>query len=136
MNLIEVLMAAGLFLGSSAASMLVWSRATAVLVADSERLRRLDDLEAELQAGEARLRDPTQLFASPTADCSDQALRLVAVLDNQPPPLGVVRQIVLPEGTKPMLVRLSAGDVERVRAYNPAAFGGCGTRPEDEQGGG
>ena len=136
MNLIEVLIAAGLFLGSSAASLQIWSRATAVLVADSDRLRRLDDLEAELQAGEARLRDPAQFFGSPTADCSDQLLRLVAVLENQPPAAGVVRQIVLAGGTQPVLVRLSAGDIERVRAYNPAAFGGCGTRGEDEQGGG
>jgi hypothetical protein len=125
MNLLEVLMAGVLFLGSSGAAMAVWSRTAEALAADRERLALLDRLEAEVAAGESRLRDPALRFGSPQVSCSEVMGRLLTALDSAPPSEGVVRQLRLVASDELLQLRLEAGGEERVRAYSPAAFGGC-----------
>jgi len=127
MSLLELLLASGLFLGSTAASLTVWGQASVVLAEDRDRLVSLDALDAEIQAGEARLRDPALGLGSATATCTQQLWRLAAALQSQPAQAGVVRQVLVPQGQGTLALKLRAGSQERVRLYNPEAFGGCGS---------
>lgn len=126
MNLIEVLIASALFLGSSGASLAIWSRAAGTLAADQQRLLQLDRLEAELAAGEARLRDPLLRHGAPAVACSRVLERLVEAIERAPVPPGLERQLSLPPPGDLLELRLRAGGEERLRYYSPAAFGGCG----------
>ena len=80
MSLLEVLLGGVLFLGASAASLLVWSQAVEAMAADARRLTALDGLEAELRAAEIRLLDPG-LLASPAVACGELTGRLAAALE-------------------------------------------------------
>lgn len=126
MNLVELLLATGVLLGSSAASLGVWQKVSANLVAHRQQLERLASLEAEVQAQEARLLDPHLDALGAQLSCEEQLQRLAARLENQPPAAGVVRTLDRPAGAEFLLIRLRAGDQERRRLYSPAAFGGCG----------
>lgn len=127
MSLLELLLASGLFLGSTGASLAVWGRASVVLAEDRDRLVSLDALEAEMQAEEARLRDPALSLAGATTSCPEQLRRLAGALEAQPAQAGVVREVLVPVGQGVLELRLRAGAQERVRSYNPGAFGGCGS---------
>jgi len=129
MNLVELLLATGLLLGSSAASLGVWSRVSATLLADRQKLEQLESLEAEVQGLEARLQAPHPDPLGQPLSCEAQLQRLVARLESQPPRAGVVRTLELPAGGELLLIRLRSGDQERRRLYSPAAFGGCGGDP-------
>ena len=129
MNLVELLLATGLLLGSSAASLGVWSRVSATLLADRQKLEQLESLEAEVQGLEARLQAPHPDPLGQPLSCEAQLQRLVARLESQPPRAGVVRSLELPAGSEFLLIRLRSGDQERRRLYTPAAFGGCGEDP-------
>jgi len=129
MNLVELLLASGLLLGSSAASLGVWSRVSATVVADRQKVAQLESLEAEVQAVEARLQAPQPDPLGQPLSCEAQLQRLVARLESQAPRAGVVRTLELPAGSDLLLVRLRSGDQERQRLYSPAAFGGCGGNP-------
>jgi hypothetical protein len=126
MNLIEVLVATALFLGSSGASLAIWSRAAGSLAADQQRLLQFDRLEAELAAGEARLRDPLLRQGVPGISCAMVRDRLVQAIERVPVPAGMERQLSLPPGGDLLELRLRSGGEERLRLYSPAAFGGCG----------
>ena len=134
MNLVELLLATGLLLGSSAASLGVWSRVSATVVADRQKVAQLESLEAEVQAVEARLQAPQLDPLGQPLSCEAQLQRLVARLESQPPRAGVVRTPELPAGSDLLLVRLRSGDQERQRLYSPAAFGGCGGDPAQPPG--
>jgi hypothetical protein len=134
MTLLEVLLSGVLFLGASAASLEVWSRAVGSMGADARRMEALDGLEAELQAAEIRLRDPG-LLASPAVACGVVLELLAVALDREPPVAGVVRQIQRPSGDEPLRLLLVAGDQRRERAYSPAAFGGCSPGQQSGDGG-
>jgi hypothetical protein len=136
MNLVELLLASGLLLGSSAASLGVWSRVSATVVADRQKVAQLESLEAEVQAVEARLQAPQPDPLGQPLSCEAQLQRLVARLESQPPRAGVVRSLELPAGSDLLLVRLRSGDQARQRLYSPAAFGGCGGDPANVPGGG
>ena len=129
MNLVELLLATGLLVGSSAASLGVWSRVSATLLADRQTLEQLESLEAEVQTVEARLQAPHPDPLGQPLSCEAQLQRLVARLESQPPRAGVVRSLELPAGSEFLLIRLRSGDQERRRLYSPAAFGGCGEDP-------
>ena len=129
MSLVELLMATGLLLGSSAASMGLSSRVAATLVEDRQKLAQHERLEAEMQAVEARLITPTQEPLSQQLSCGERLRMLVAQLESQPPQADVMRSLEVPEGTEELLIRLRSGDQERRRLYSPAAFGGCGEAP-------
>ena len=134
MNLVELLLASGLLLGSSAASLGVWSRVSATVVADRQKVAQLESLEAEVQAVEARLQAPQPDPLGQPLSCEAQLQRLVARLESQPPRAGVVRSLELPAGSDLLLVRLRSGDQARQRLYSPAAFGGCGGDPANVPG--
>jgi len=136
MNLVELLLASGLLLGSSAASLGVWSRVSATVVADRQKVAQLESLEAEVQAVEARLQAPQPDPLGQPLSCEAQLQRLVARLESQPPRAGVVRSLELPAGSDLLLVRMRSGDQARQRLYSPAAFGGCGGDPANVPGGG
>jgi hypothetical protein len=129
MSLVELMLASGLLLGSSAASLGVWNRVSTTLLEHRVELGQLQSLEAEVQALEARLQDPRQVPLGPQLSCEEQLQRLVARLENQPPESGVVRTREMPAGGELLLIHLQAGDQERRRLYSPAAFGGCGGDP-------
>jgi hypothetical protein len=129
MSLVELLLATGLLLGSSAASLGVWSQVSATLMEHREELVHLESLEAEIQAVEARLRHSHLDPFGPQRSCEEQLQHLVARLENQPPRAGVVRTLELSSGAEILLIRLRAGDQERRRLYSPSAFGGCGGDP-------
>jgi hypothetical protein len=135
MNQVEVLMAAVLFLGSLGASMAVWSRAVGALAADQERLVHLDRLEAELVAGESRLRDPFLRQGGPLQPCGVVLHRLVEAIERVPAAEGMERHLSLPPPGDRLQLRLVAGGEERIRLYSPAAFGGCGAAGEVAGGG-
>jgi hypothetical protein len=126
MNLVELLLATSVLLGSSAASLGVWQKVSVNLVEHRQELERLASLEAEVQAQEARLLDPNLDALGPQLSCEEQLQRLAARLENQPPAAGVVRTLDMPVGAEFLLIHLRAGDQERRRLYSPAAFGGCG----------
>jgi hypothetical protein len=126
MSLLELLLASGLFLGSTAASLTVWGRVSVVLSEDRDRLGSLDALDAEMQAAEARLRDPALGLGSALLSCPEQLRRLAGALQAQPAQPGVERQVLLPVGPGPLELKLRAGSQERLRVYSPEAFGGCG----------
>ena len=126
MNLIEVLIATALFLGSSGASLAIWSRAAASLAADQQQLLQFDRLEAELAAGEARLRDPLLRHGAPGIACSLVLERLVQAIERVPVTEGMERRLSLPPPGDLLELRLRSGGEERLRTYSPAAFGGCG----------
>lgn len=128
MTLLEVLLAGALVFGSSAASLLLWSRAVVSLDVDARRAGLLESLEAELQAAESRLRDPA-LSLSPPLPCDQRSLQLVAALERDPAPAGVLRQVQLAAPAQPVRLLLAASGVERQRSYDPAAFGGCVEEP-------
>ena len=134
MNLVELLLATGLLVGSSAASLGVWSRVSATLLADRQTLEQLESLEAEVQTVEARLQAPQPDPLGQPLSCEAQLQRLVARLESQAPRVGVVRSLELPAGNDLLLVRLRSGDQERQRLYSPAAFGGCGGDPANVPG--
>ena len=138
MSLVELMLASGLLLGSSAASLGVWNRVSTTLLEHRVELEQIESLEAEVQALEARLRDPRQDPLGQPLSCEEQLQRLVARLENQPPQSGVVRTLAMPAGVDVLLIHLQAGDQERRRLYSPAAFGGCGGDPAQAlaQGGG
>jgi hypothetical protein len=129
MSLVELILASGLLLGSSAASLGVWNRVSTTLLEHRVELEQLESLEAEVQALEARLRDPRQDPLGQPLSCEEQLQRLVARLENQPPRSGVVRTLEMPAGEELLLIHLQAGGQERRRLYSPAAFGGCGGDP-------
>ncbi|MCX5956744.1 MAG: hypothetical protein NTW51_10170 [Cyanobacteria bacterium] len=129
MSLVELMLASGLLLGSSAASLGVWNRVSTTLLEQRVELEQLQSLEVEVQALEARLRDPRQDPLGQHRSCEEQLQRLVARLENQPPRSGVVRTLEIPAGGEVLLIHLQAGDQERRRLYSPAAFGGCGGDP-------
>jgi len=129
MSLVELMLASGLLLGSSAASLGVWNRVSTTLLEHRVELEQIESLEAEVQALEARLRDPRQDPLGQPLSCEEQLHRLVARLENQPPRSGVVRTLEMPAGVEVLLIHLQAGDQERRRLYSPAAFGGCGGDP-------
>jgi len=129
MSLVELMLASGLLLGSSAASLGVWNRVSTTLLEHRVELEQLQSLEVEVQALEARLRDPRQDPLGQHLSCEEQLQRLVARLENQPPRSGVVRTLEMPAGGEVLLIHLQAGDQERRRLYSPAAFGGCGGDP-------
>jgi hypothetical protein len=129
MSLVELMLASGLLLGSSAASLGVWNRVSTTLLEHRVELGQLQSLEAEVQALEARLQDPRQVPLGQPLSCEEQLQRLVARLENQPPRSGVVRTLETPAGGELLLIHLQAGDQERRRLYSPAAFGGCGGDP-------
>jgi hypothetical protein len=129
MSLVELLVATGLLLGSSAASMGLSSRVAATLVEDRQKLGQHERLEAEVQAVEARLLTTPQEPFSQQLSCGERLRMLVAQLESQPPQAGVLRSLEVPEGTEELLIRLRSGDQERRRLYSPAAFGGCGEAP-------
>jgi hypothetical protein len=129
MSLVELMLASGLLLGSSAASLGVWNRVSTTLLEHRVELEQLQSLEAEVQALEARLQDPRQVPLGPQLSCEEQLRRLVTRLENQPPESGVVRTLEMPAGGDLLLIHLQAGDQERRRLYSPAAFGGCGGDP-------
>jgi hypothetical protein len=129
MSLVELLVATGLLLGSSAASMGLSSRVAATLVEDRQKLEHLERLEGEVQAVEARLLTPPQVPLGQQLSCGERLRMLVAQLESQPPQDGVLRSLEVPEGTEELLIRLRSGDQERRRLYSPAAFGGCGGDP-------
>ena len=135
MSLVELILASGLLLGSSAASLGVWNRVSASLLEYRVELEQLESLEAEVQAVEARLQAPQPDPLGQPLSCEAQLQRLVARLDSQPPRAGVVRSLELPAGSDLLLVRLRLGDQERQRLYSPAAFGGCGGDPANVPGG-
>lgn len=126
MSLLELLLASGLLLGSSAASLGLWNRVSATVVEHRLELERLESLEVEVQALEARLQDPHLEPLGQQLSCEEQLQRLVARLETQPPGAGVVRTLEMPAGDEQLLIHLRAGDQERRRIYSPAAFGGCG----------
>jgi hypothetical protein len=130
MSLLEVLLGGVLFLGASAASLLVWSQAVEAMAADARRLEALDGLEAELRAAEVRLLDPG-LLASPAVACGELTGRLAAALEREPPVAGVVRQLHWPVAGEPLRLQVMAGDQRRERSYSPAAFGGCNPAPAE-----
>ena len=138
MSLVELMLASGLLLGSSAASLGVWNRVATTLQEHRVELEQLGSLEAEMQALEAQLRDPRQDSLGQPLSCEEQLQRLVTRLENQPPQSGVVRTLATPAGVDVLLIHLQAGDQERRRLYSPAAFGGCGGDPAQAlaQGGG
>ena len=129
MSLVELLVATGLLLGSSAASMGLNSRVAATLVEDRQKLEQLERLEAEVQAVEARLLTPSQEPLGQQLSCGETLRMLVARLESQPPQPGVLRSLEMPAGAEELLIRLRSGDQERRRFYSPAAFGGCGGDP-------
>ena len=129
MSLVELMLASGLLLGSSAASLGVWNRVSTTLLEHRVELEQIESLEAEVQALEARLRDPRQDPLGQPLSCEEQLQRLVARLENQPPQSGVVRTLAMPAGVDVLQIHLQAGDQERRRLYSPAAFGGCGGDP-------
>ena len=129
MSLVELMLASGLLLGSSAASLGVWNRVSTTLLEHRVELEQIESLEAEVQALEARLRDPRQDPLGQPLSCEEQLQRLVARLENQPPQSGVVRTLAMPAGVDILQIHLQAGDQERRRLYSPAAFGGCGGDP-------
>jgi hypothetical protein len=129
MSLVELILASGLLLGSSAASLGVWNRVATTLLEHRVELEQLESLEAEVQSLEARLRDPRQDPLGQELSCEEQLQRLVVRLENQPPQSGVVRTLEMPAGGELLLIHLQAGDQERRRLYSPAAFGGCGGDP-------
>ena len=129
MSLVELIMASGLLLGSSAASLGVWNRVATTLLEHRVELEQLESLEAEVQSLEARLRDPRQDPLGQELSCEEQLQRLVARLENQPPQSGVVRTLEMPAGGELLVIHLQAGDQARRRLYSPAAFGGCGGDP-------
>ena len=129
MSLVELILASGLLLGSSAASLGVWNRVSTTLLEQRVDLEQLTSLEVEVQALEARLRDPRQDPLGQERSCEEQLQRLVVRLENQPPQSGVVRTLEMPAGGELLLIHLQAGDQERRRLYSPAAFGGCGGDP-------
>lgn len=131
MSLVELMLASGLLLGSSAASLGVWNRVATTLQEHRVELEQLGSLEAEVQALEARLRDQRQDRLGQPLSCEEQLQRLVARLENQPPQSGVVRTLEMPAGVDVLLIHLQAGDQERRRLYSPAAFGGCGGDPAE-----
>lgn len=129
MSLVELMMASGLLLGSSAASLGVWNRVSTTLMEHRVEQEQLESLEAEVQALEARLRDPRQDPLGQQHTCEEQMQRLVARLENQPPRSGVVRTLEVPAAGEFFMIHLRAGVQERRRLYSPAAFGGCGGDP-------
>ena len=129
MSLVELMLASGLLLGSSAASLGVWNRVSTTLLEHRVELEQIESLEAEVQALEARLRDPRQDPLGQPLSCEEQLQRLVARLENQPPQSGVVRTLEKQAGVDVLLIHLQAGGQERRRLYSPAAFGGCGGDP-------
>lgn len=126
MNLVEVLIATALFLGSSGASLAIWSRAASTLAADQQRLELFDRLEAELAAGEARLRDPELRQGAPRIACSLVLERLVAAIEREPAAEGIERRLARIAPGELLELRLRTAAEERLRVYSPAAFGGCG----------
>ena len=134
MSLVELLVATGLLLGSSAASMGLSSRVAATLVADRQKLVQHERLEAEVQAVEARMLMPPQEPLGQQLSCGERLRMLVAQLESQPPQAGVLRSLEVPVGTEELLIRLRSGDQERQRLYSPAAFGGCGGDPAQPPG--
>lgn len=124
MSLLEVLLAGTLFFSSSLASLLIWSRTLATIQADGRRAERLDRLEAELQAAEARLLDPA-LLPSAALPCDQLPQRLVEVLESQPARPGLLREVVAEAPGAALRLRLVADDLQRERLYAVSAFASC-----------
>jgi len=126
MNLMEVMTAALLFLASSGASLALWSQAAGSLADDSDRLARSDRLEAVLVAVESRLRDPDLRQGAPALPCPVLLDRLAATIEAGSLPVGMERHLTIAAPGDLLQLRLVEGGEERMRSYNPAAFGGCG----------
>ena len=94
------------------------------LEGDGRRAALVELLEGELQPLEGRLRDQS-LQADPGLSCEQRQQRLLQALEGSPLQPGMERRVELAAGPQPLRLQLQAGGMQRLRGYDPAAFGGC-----------
>jgi hypothetical protein len=134
MNLIEVVVAAALFLGACSGAAQMGASSAQAMTQGRQQEQLQEQFEAQFLAAAALLR---QAEPSPDLTCATAAQQLhsqlVAALP--PVPTGLVRQLSLvpasaaasdPTSPQVQLTLTSEGGLRRQRWYSPAAAGLCG----------
>jgi len=126
MNLVEVVVAAALFLGACGGAAQMGASSAEAMTQGRRRGLQQEQIEAQFLAAAALLR---QVDAARDPDCGIAAQRLHSQLAASLPPVqeGLVRQLSLvPASAQVQLSLAGAGGVLRQRWYSPAAAGVCG----------
>ena len=126
MNLIEVVVAAALFLGACSGAAQMGASSAQAMTQGRLQGQQLEQIEAQFLAAAALLR---QVEPSPDRTCDAAAQQLQSQLAASLPPVeaGVVRQLSLVPGSIHLQLTLAGeGGLRRQRWYSPAAAGLCG----------
>ncbi len=126
MNLIEVVVAAALFLGACSGAAQMGASSAQAMTQGRLQGQQLEQIEAQFLAAAALLR---QVEPSPDRTCDAAAQQLQSQLAASLPPVeaGVVRQLSLVPGSIHLQLTLAGeGGLRRQRLYSPAAAGLCG----------
>ncbi len=126
MNLIEVVVAAALFLGACSGAAQMGASSAQAMTKGRLQGQQLEQIEAQFLAAAALLR---QVEPSPDRTCDAAAQLLQSQLAASLPPVeaGVVRQLSLVPGSIHLQLTLAGeGGLRRQRLYSPAAAGLCG----------
>ncbi len=133
MNLIEVVVAAALFLGACSGAAQMGASSAQAMTQGRQQGQLQEQIEAQFLAAAALLR---QAESSPdhTCDAAAQQLHSQLAATLPPVPAGLVRQLNLvpastPASAQVQLTLTSAGGLRRQRWYSPAAAGLCGPGP-------
>ena len=126
MNLLEVLMAAVLFVLSAGSSLQIWNLISSGEMQHQQRQRLADRLDVELAAVEGLLRQQArQVQALPA--CGQGAAPLALLIGTRPVHEGIVRRITPLDLEDGLLLELAVegSPLRRRRLYRPAALGLC-----------
>ena len=128
MNLIEVVVAAALFLGACSGAAQMGASSAQAMTKGRQQGQQLEQIEAQFLAAAALLRqvEPSS-DRNLTCDAAAQLLQSQLAASLPPVEAGVVRQLSLVPGSIHLQLTLAGeGGLRRQRLYSPAAAGLCG----------
>jgi len=128
MNLIEVVVAAALFLGACSGAAQMGASSAQAMTKGRLQGQQLEQIEAQFLAAAALLRqvEPSSDL-NLTCDAAAQLLQSQLAASLPPVEAGVVRQLSLVPGSIHLQLTLAGeGGLRRQRLYSPAAAGLCG----------
>lgn len=126
MNLIEVVVAAALFLGACSGAAQMGASSAQAMTKGRLQGQQLELIEAQFLAAAALLRQ-VEPSADRTCDAAAQQLHSQLAASLPPVPAGVVRQLSLVPGQAHVQLTVAGeGGLRRLRWYSPAAAGLCG----------
>ncbi|MBM5798169.1 MAG: hypothetical protein FJ051_09220 [Cyanobacteria bacterium M_surface_9_m1_291] len=136
MNLIEVIVAASVFLGACSGAAQMGASSAAAMTSSRARTEALEQIEAQLLAVGPLIAAARAEGPAPSSSCRTAVPWLQAQLETGLPPLapGVQRAFsVDPTGEQVQIAFSAEGGVRRQRLLNPAAYGLCGASAADQQ---